>query len=230
MTTLTVANFTSNLDIQNNFGLLERAVTHFDARFTLRVLRSISSMRKYITPDVLAEVIVDTYPSSSHTAAFLLEPIGKLDAFETVDIDPPKGLRDLPEVDTYLSILVQIYLYDQKDIQRGADFSSKLVERLRLLNRRTLDSLTARVYFYFSLFYEQLAPLPPSPAAAVISIRKPLLAALRTAVLRKDVDIQATVITLLLRNYLSTSHITQADLLIAHNEFPAAASNNQIAR
>uniref|UniRef100_A0A093VS16 Putative 26S proteasome regulatory subunit rpn3 n=1 Tax=Talaromyces marneffei PM1 TaxID=1077442 RepID=A0A093VS16_TALMA len=224
-------------DIQNNFGLLERAVTHFDARFTLRVLRSISSMRKHITPDVLAEVIVDTYSSSNQTAVFLLEAIGKSDAFEVasskmeVDSDKPKAAREiLPEVDTYLSILVQIYLYDQKEVQRGADFSSKLVERLRLLNRRTLDSLTARVYFYFSLFYEQLAPLPPSPAAAVISIRKPLLAALRTAVLRKDVDIQATVITLLLRNYLSTSHITQADLLIAHNEFPAAASNNQIAR
>ncbi|EED14035.1 proteasome regulatory particle subunit (RpnC), putative [Talaromyces stipitatus ATCC 10500] len=223
-------------DIQNNFGLLERAVTHFDSRFTLRVLRSISSMRKHITPDVLAEVIVDTYSSSSQTAAFLLEAIGKPDAFDVasskmdVDSDKPKSREILPEVDTYLSILVQIYLYDQKETQRGADFSSKLVERLRQLNRRTLDSLTARVYFYFSLFYEQLAPLPPSPAAAVISIRKPLLAALRTAVLRKDVDIQATVITLLLRNYLSTSHITQADLLIAHNEFPAAASNNQIAR
>lgn len=224
-------------DIQNNFGLLERAVTHFDARFTLRVLRSISSMRKHITPDLLAEVIVDTYSSSNQTAAFLLEAIGKSDAFEAasskmdVDSDKPKAAREiLPEVDTYLAILVQIYLYDQKETQRGADFSGKLVERLRLLNRRTLDSLTARVYFYFSLFYEQLAPLPPSPAAAVISIRKPLLAALRTAVLRKDVDIQATVITLLLRNYLSTSHITQADLLIAHNEFPAAASNNQIAR
>jgi 26S proteasome regulatory subunit N3 len=231
------ANYIWCSDIQNNFGLLERAVTHFDARFTLRVLRSISSMRKHITPDVLAEVIVDTYSSSNQTAAFLLEAIGKSDAFEVasskmdVDSDKPKATREiLPEVDTYLSILVQIYLYDQKETQRGADFSSNLVERLRLLNRRTLDSLTARVYFYFSLFYEQLSPLPPSPAAAVISIRKPLLAALRTAVLRKDVDIQATVITLLLRNYLSTSHITQADLLIAHNEFPAAASNNQIAR
>ncbi|KAH8703926.1 putative proteasome regulatory particle subunit [Talaromyces proteolyticus] len=225
-------------DIKANFGLLERAVTHFDPRFTLRVLRSISSMRKHISPDLLAEVIVDTYPSSSQAATFLLEAIGKTGAFDSVvskmDVDsekPKSGTREiLPEVDTYLSILVQILFYDQKETQRGADFSSKLVERLRVLNRRTLDSLTARVYFYFSLFYEQLAPLPPSPAAAVISIRKPLLAALRTAVLRKDVDIQATVITLLLRNYLSTSHISQADLLIAHNEFPAAASNNQIAR
>jgi hypothetical protein len=51
-----------------------------------------------------------------------------------------------------------------------------------------------------------------------------------TAVLRKDVDTQATVMTLLLRNYLSTSHISQADLLISHNPFPVAASNNQIAR
>jgi 26S proteasome regulatory subunit N3 len=225
-------------DIKANFGLLERAVTHFDPRFTLRVLRSISSMRKQISPDLLAEVIVDTYPSSSQTATFLLEALGKTGAFDAaassmeVDSDKSKSAAReiLPEIDTYLSILVQIVFYDQKDVQGGADFSAKLVERLRTLNRRTLDSLTARVYFYYSLFYEQIAPLPPSPAAAVISIRKPLLAALRTAVLRKDVDIQATVITLLLRNYLSTSHISQADLLIAHNEFPAAASNNQIAR
>lgn len=141
------------------------------------------------------------------------------------------ALKDiLPEVDTYLSILVQIYLHDAKATEYGAKFSSNLIERLRTLNRRTLDALSARVYFYYSLFFEQLAPLPPSPTAAVVSIRPHLLAALRTSVLRKDQDIRATVTTLLLRNYLSTSHITQADLLISHSEFPPAASNNQIAR
>ncbi|KAJ9297095.1 hypothetical protein DTO271G3_4856 [Paecilomyces variotii] len=227
-------------DIKTNFVLLERAVTHFDPRFTLRVLRSISSMRKYLTPDVLAEVVVDTYPSSSSTASFLLEAIGKADAYKyavptskmELDSDKPKpAIREiLPEVDVYLSILVQISLYDKKEAQAGARFSQGLVERLRTLNRRTLDSLAARVYFYYSLFFEQLSPLPPSPAAAVISIRPTLLAALRTAVLRKDVDTQASVMTLLLRNYLSTSHISQADLLISHNQFPATASNNQIAR
>ncbi|KAF7717257.1 26S proteasome non-ATPase regulatory subunit 3 [Penicillium ucsense] len=227
-------------DIKTNFTLLERAVAHFDPRFTLRVLRSISSMRKYITPDVLAQVIVQTYQSSSTVASFLLSAIDQTEAFDNVsesskmemDSETSKpGPKDvLPEVDIYLSILVQIYLFDQRQIQRGAKLSTELIERLRALNRRTLDSLAARVYFYYSLFYEQIAPLPPSPAAAVTSIRQPLLAALRTAVLRKDVDTQATVMTLLLRNYLSTSHITQADLLISHNRFPAAASNNQIAR
>lgn len=231
--------FGIGLDIKSNFTLLERAVAHFDPRFTLRVLRSISSMRKHLTPEVLAEVIVETYSASSSTASFLLEALGQTNAFENapassqmeVDSDKkPIPKETLAEVDAYLSILVQIYLFDQREIQKGVQFSTDLIERLRALNRRTLDSLAARVYFYYSLFFEQVAPLPPSPAAAVTTIRQPLLAALRTAVLRKDVDTQATVMTLLLRNYLSTSHISQADLLISHNPFPVAASNNQIAR
>jgi 26S proteasome regulatory subunit N3 len=225
-------------DIKTNFTLLERAVAHFDPRFTLRVLRSISSMRKHITPEVLAEVIVETYSSSNSTASFLLNALDQPNAFDNasseMEVDSEKNKAApkevLAEVDAYLSILVQIYLFDQRQIQKGAKFSTDLIERLRALNRRTLDSLAARVYFYYSLFYEQIAPLPPSPSAAVTAIRQPLLAALRTAVLRKDVDTQATVMTLLLRNYLSTSHISQADLLISHNKFPAAASNNQIAR
>ncbi|OGM45974.1 proteasome regulatory particle subunit (RpnC) [Aspergillus bombycis] len=227
-------------DIKTNFTLLERAVAHFDPRFTLRVLRSISSMRKHITSDVLAEILVESYPPSSPTVSFLLEAIGEAGAFESavasskMDVESEKTKSNskeiLPEIDTYLSILVQIYLYDSKEIQRGAKFSTSLIERLRTINRRTLDSLAARVYFYYSLFFEQIAPLPPSPAATVTTIRQPLLAALRTAVLRKDVDTQATVMTLLLRNYLSTSHISQADLLISHNHFPQSASNNQIAR
>lgn len=196
-------------------------------------------MRKHITADVISEVIVETYPPSSLTASFLLDAVDRSSAFESalasskIEVDSEKKSapkETLPEIDTYLSILAQIYLYDQKDVQKGAQFSTELIERLRTLNRRTLDSLSARVYFYYSLFFELIAPLPPSPAATVTSIRQPLLAALRTAVLRKDADTQATVMTLLLRNYLSTSHISQADLLISHNQFPASASNNQIAR
>jgi 26S proteasome regulatory subunit N3 len=136
----------------------------------------------------------------------------------------------LPEVDTYLCILIQVLLHDQKAYEQGSKFSAESVDRLRTLNRRTLDSLAAKVYFYYSLFYEQLKPLPPSSSSPVIDIRPNLLAALRTSVLRKDADTQATVTTLLLRNYLLTSHITQADLLISHSPFPQAASNNQIAR
>ena len=237
------------LDIISNFALLKQAVAQFDARFTLRALRSISSVRKHLSPDLLAQVITETYVSTNPIAQTLLAAIGKESAsFEQVDADiemevdgqfkdtvqPPRsstGNKEvLPEVDTYLSILVQIHLYDTRAIESGASFSSDLIERLRTLNRRTLDALSAKVYHYYSLFFERLAPLPPSPLASIVSIRSQLLLALRTSVLRKDQETRAVVTVLLLRNYLSTSHITQADLLISHSEFPAAASNNQIAR
>ncbi|KAI4245757.1 MAG: hypothetical protein L6R40_002285 [Gallowayella cf. fulva] len=232
-------------DIKANYALLERAVAHFDARFTLRVLRSISSVRKHLSSDLLAQVITETYAATNQTAKTLLAAIGQenasfgsTDSSSEMDVDaqkdktrPTAATRDtLPEVDFYLAILVQIYLYDNNNVEYGSKFSTNLVEKLRTLNRRTLDALSARVYFYYSLFFEKLSPLPPSPTASVVSIRQPLLQALRTSVLRKDQDTRATVTTLLLRNYLSTSHISQADLLISHSEFPATASNNQIAR
>ncbi|KAL9000899.1 MAG: hypothetical protein Q9169_000654 [Polycauliona sp. 2 TL-2023] len=233
------------LDVKANYALLERAVTHFDARFTLRVLRSISSVRKHLSSDLLAQVITETYSATNSTAKALLIAINQEGAsFESAatsaDMEPDSqkdkaksttAAKDiLPEVDFYLAILVQIFLYDTENVEIGCKFSTNLVEKLRTLNRRTLDALSARVYFYYSLFFEKLAPLPPSPTASVVSTRQPFLQALRTSVLRKDQDTRATVTTLLLRNYLSTSHISQADLLISHSEFPSTASNNQIAR
>ncbi|KAL9582815.1 MAG: hypothetical protein Q9203_005331 [Teloschistes exilis] len=232
-------------DIKANYFLLERAVTHFDARFTLRVLRSISSVRKYLSSDLLAQIINATYPASSPTARALLAALSKAtlpldsgDSSSAMDIDSQKDKtkvtaspkETIPEIDFYLAILVQIHLFDSEKVELGAKFSTNLVEKLRTLNRRTLDALSARVYFYYSLFFERLEPLPPAPTASVVSIRQPLLQALRTSVLRKDLDVGATVTNLLLRNYLSTSHITQADLLISHSGLPATASNNQIAR
>lgn len=237
-------------DIKNNFALLDRAVALFDARFTLRALRSISSIRKRLTADILAQVVSETYQSSSAGATGakqLLVAIGRPEVTlgrqpgseMEIDSEPKapgkngtkKEAKDLiPEIDVFLGILAQVFLHDNKQYQQGFDFSRQLVERMRSLNRRTLDSLSAKVYFYYSLFAEQIAPLPPSPQSPIVSIRPTLLAALRTAVLRKDVDTQASVIVLLLRNYLLTSHISQADLLVSHTQFPENAANNQVAR
>lgn len=227
----------------------------FDARFSLRALRSISSIRKRLTPDILAQVIAETFPAtvtSGNVGKQLLIaigkehiPLGRQPGGAEMEVDgepkaapPPakagakkEAAREvLPEIDIFLGILVQVHLFNTKQYQRGSDFSRYLSERMHSLNRRTLDSLSAKVYFYYSLFCEQLAPLPPSPQSPIVAIRPTLLAALRTAVLRKDVDTQASVIVLLLRNYLLTSHITQADLLVSHTQFPENAANNQVAR
>ncbi|KAF4126151.1 26S proteasome regulatory subunit N3 [Geosmithia morbida] len=243
-------------DIKSNFALLDRAVTTFDARFSLRALRSISLVRKRLSPDVIAQAIVDTFPAtvaSGNIAKNLLVALGRenlplgrppaaaaatiteSETTEGTDSSKKAGSKNevkevIPEVDIFLGILIQVYLFDSKQYKKGTEFSSYLSERIQALNRRTLDSLSAKVYFYFSLFYEHLEPLPPSPESPLVAVRPTLLAALRTAVLRKDIDTQAAVIVLLLRNYLLTSHIHQADLLISHTQFPENAVNNQVAR
>lgn len=230
--------------------MLDRAVALFDARFSLRALRSISIIRKRLTPDIIAQVISETFPASSASsdvAKPLLAAIEREDVSlgrqggSEMEIDESsktpakngskKESKDIiPEIDLFLGILTQVYLFDSKQYQRGADFSKYLSGRIQSLNRRTLDSLSAKVYFYYSIFCEHIAPLPPSPQSPVVALRPTLLAALRTAVLRKDVDTQSSVIVLLLRNYLSTSHINQADLLVSHTQFPENAVNNQVAR
>lgn len=233
-------------DIKANVGLLEKAVNQFDSRFTLRVLRTFPSIRKHLTAAILARCILDTYKYPSPTSFALLKALGDEEGFPRAEADKwyksrdvfaplpkksdPTARANIPETDIYFSVLVQVYFYDQNNIDVGVKFSEALVGHLKTLNRRTLDPLAARVYFYLSLFFEATEPLPPSPQAAVIEIRKTLLAALRTATLRKDQETQAAVTTLLLRNYLSTSSITQADLLIEHTQFPESAATSQVAR
>lgn len=229
--------------IKNNFPLLERGVALFDTRYFLRALRSIPSIRKSLSADILARVVTETYPSTSPAARSLLAAIERentsFDKPLSVEMDldgdktksPKKESKEvLPEVEIFLGLLVQVLYLDNGVVQKGSDVSVYLLERIHTLNRRTLDSLSARVFYYYSLFSEQLAPLPPSPASPVIAARPTLLAGLRTAVLRKDTETQATIIVLLLRNYLSTSHIMQADLLVTHTTFPENASNNQVVR
>lgn len=58
-----------------------------------------------------------------------------------------------------------------------------------------------------------------------------LLAAHRTASLRHDVDLQATLLPLLLRNYLEHGLYEQADKLVSKTQFPeGSAQNSQLAR
>jgi hypothetical protein len=104
-------------DIRASFTLLERAVTQFDTRFTLRALRSISSLRKRLTDRVLCSVIVLTYSPSNATARVLIEAIG-MDG-ETIqsvasqykeEIQQNKGntKEPIPEIDVYIAILIQV--------------------------------------------------------------------------------------------------------------------------
>ena len=57
-----------------------------------------------------------------------------------------------------------------------------------------------------------------------------LHARLRTCTLRSDFEGQATLLNLLLRNYLLYNMYDQADKLVSKSTFPESASNNEWAR
>jgi 26S proteasome regulatory subunit N3 len=106
-------------DIRANFILLERAVAQFDSRFTLRALRSISSLRKRLTDRVLCSVIILTYSPNNTTARTFIEYIG-MDGEaiqnvvsqykEEVQLNKNSTKEPLPEVDVYIAILLQVCL------------------------------------------------------------------------------------------------------------------------
>lgn len=52
-------------EIRSNALLIDRAVSTLEPRFTLRVLRTLTALRKRLNGKVLAEAIEGVYPSST---------------------------------------------------------------------------------------------------------------------------------------------------------------------
>ncbi|GER42348.1 26S proteasome non-ATPase regulatory subunit [Striga asiatica] len=127
--------------------------------------------------------------------------------------------HSLPEIEIYCYLLVLIHLIDQKRYNEAKACSSAGIARLRNVNRRTVDVLAARLYFYFSLSYELTGNLA--------EIRGDLLALHRTATLRHDELGQETLLNLLLRNYLHYNLYDQAEKLRAKAPRFEAHSNQQ---
>ena len=117
----------TTVDIRSNFVLLERAVAQFDTRFTLRALRSISSLRKRLTDRVLCSVVILTYSPNNATARTFIEYIG-MDGEaiqsvvsqykEEVQLNKNSTKEPLPEVDIYIAILIQVCLLWVQSVQR----------------------------------------------------------------------------------------------------------------
>ena len=110
---------------------------------------------------------------------------------------PKSALTPLiPEVDCYLHLLVLLRLMDaEKKDQQAVKCADALVAKVSAQNRRSLDPLAARCYYYYSRAHENVGRLG--------EIRGFLHARLRTATLRNDYEGQAVLINCLLRSYVN---------------------------
>ena len=132
------------------------------------------------------------------------------------------SMKDFPEVEIYIATLILTTLLRQELNEAAAEFSSTVIERIKGFNRRSLDLLSSKVFFYFSVAFERANKLE--------YIRSTLLALYRTACLRRDEMGQAVLLNLLLRNYLHYNLVEQAHALAAKTPFPETISNNQYCR
>jgi 26S proteasome regulatory subunit N3 len=229
---------TPTAEIKSNIALIERAVADLEPRFTHRVLRSLTALRKRLDNRIIRDAIEENYPSESAVKTSLLSwlpPASPADL--SMDVDPPAQANDpttpaqppkptsdpVPEVEIYFRLLLIHHLHTSKETHlKSIDLCKETVNKIQSLNRRSMDPIAAKIWFAVERSYEL--------GGALADARPMFLAAQRTASLRHDDDTQASLINRLLRSYLHYSLYDQADKLVSKTTFPASASNPQFTR
>ncbi|KAJ1653916.1 26S proteasome non-ATPase regulatory subunit [Dispira simplex] len=218
-------------DLDRSIWFLRKGVTSLETRYIHRVLRTISTSRKRLDPKVLAQAIRKYYSEKLGDKDAWLQALDQEESNQEMDVESSSSPAETkeqgqtgeePVVSVYLSLLVLIHLLDTQQWAVGTPLATCLAQRVVDLNRRTLDPVAAKVYFYYARFYEVQGKLS--------EIRPTLLRTLRTATLSRDAELQATVLNLLLRNLLHYKLYEQAEKLSSKTVFPETASNAQMAR
>jgi len=212
-------------DLKEQVKHVEKAVNTKEPRFMSRALRGLVPLRRKLNTNVLRKAIQGYYPAVSLPKDGLLEFLDEMMETESrTNFRPRLGKSSslLPEVDTYLHLLLLVYLIDNNRNDEGVKCAEALMKKVTSLNRRTLDMLAAKCYFYYSRAYELSNQLE--------KIREFLHSRLRTCTLRNDYEGQAVLLNLLLRNYLSFNLYDQADKLVSKSTFPENANINEWSR
>ncbi|KAF5389655.1 hypothetical protein D9757_004113 [Collybiopsis confluens] len=219
-------------EIKLNFTFIDRAVSTLEPRFTHRVLRTLTTLVKKLDDSILRNSIEEAFPKESATKSTLLAwlPSASTDAEMQVDSSATPTTNTnvvtsepVPEIDIYFRLLILHQLSKStSNVPKAKQLAIETVQKMQALNRRSLDSIAAKIWFAVERVFELGGDLSEA--------RPMFLAAQRTAALRHDDETQASLINRLLRSYLAYSLYDQADKLVSKTTFPASAGNPQYAR
>ncbi|XP_039141485.1 probable 26S proteasome non-ATPase regulatory subunit 3 [Dioscorea cayenensis subsp. rotundata] len=208
-------------------SLIESGAYLKEARRIVRAVRLTIILRRKLRSPVVAAFICSALPVGSEAHSRLLSYLPE-EVENDMDVDTATSATQVPvkhpvpELEIYCYLLVLIFLIDQKKYEEAKACSSASVARLKHMNRRTVDVLASRLYFYYSYSYELTNNLA--------EIRGDLLALHRMATLRRDELGQETLLNLLLRNYLHYNLYDQAEKLRSKAPRFEAHSNQQFCR
>jgi len=208
-------------DLNKFIAQVKRTATTNEVRYATRAIRhTFTRLRRKLTANILEKAINQHFPQGELKATLLKElgvnPQG-------MDVEIPQNGTIEPEVDVYLHLLVSVFLLDNGKFEASGKLLRNLISRMGAWNRRTLDSLSAKVFFYFGRAYEEQGQFA--------EIRMDLLQLQRTATLRHNFEGQTVLLNILLRNYLASNLYDQAEKLASHTKFEEEkASTNEAAR
>ena len=164
-------------EIKNNVALLERAVSTLEPRFTHRVLRTLTALRKRINDTVLREavelfyakgdflnlyysfILLNKYHIDNATKETLLSwlasPPDQSMEIDSADNPNTLELAVVPEAEMYLRLLILYHLLTSEDThEKALELANETVEKMQALNRRSMDALAAKIWFAVDRAYE----------------------------------------------------------------------------
>ncbi|XP_010920092.1 probable 26S proteasome non-ATPase regulatory subunit 3 [Elaeis guineensis] len=208
-------------------SLIESGAYAKEVRRIVRAVRLTMMLRRKLRAPVVSAFLGYALAPGSEAHSRLSSYLPK-DEQHDMDVDTATSAVQGPakysllELEIYCYLLVLIFLIDQKSYNEAKACSSASIARLKNMNRRTVDVLASRLYFYYSYSYELTNSLA--------EIRGTLLSLHRMATLRHDELGQETLLNLLLRNYLHYNLYDQAEKLRSKAPQFEAHSNQQFCR
>jgi len=212
------------LDLKGHCEEVNKTGLTKEVRFLTRSLRqTFAVLRRKLTGDMISKIVDEYFPEGNERSN-LLKFLPQLEASEQkMKVENGATTEFTPELDIYLHLLVVVYLIDSKSITEAQAVIENALAHLGTFNRRTLDPLSAKIYYYYSFIFEKQGQLA--------DIRVKLLQLLRTATLRHNFAGQIVLLNLLLRNYLHYNLYDQAEKLASKTEFlENKAPTNEAAR
>ncbi|KIZ02596.1 26S proteasome regulatory subunit [Monoraphidium neglectum] len=153
--------------LQSIVALIEKSVKSKETRLQSgRLLRQTAVARRHLGAADLAAFLEAHLPAESPAKTYLVGLVEKLGSTAAAPMEDDSAAAAaaggggtaaaaavvpsaLPEVELYAYLLVLVFAIDKGAIEEASDAADRAVARLRDFNRRTLDVIASRIYFYY---------------------------------------------------------------------------------
>jgi len=210
--------FISSIAFKRFLKILAKSINLKDIHAVTNVVKSLGIFRKHFTLKD-AEELISLLPLDGQPPQTVPQEI---ETKYKITMHRLNDLSKMPEIQAVLHLIYIMKLVDEKHLEATLEHTTKLMERVKDINRRTLDPINSRVYYFHALACELNNKLQHH--------RGVFFAAYRVACLRLDQLTQATILNVLLRSYINMNDYKSARNLVAKTVFPESVPNSQLSR